>query len=369
MIKLGSITPVIFSGNGNYCLKYHCNGTSSATLINLKTGENRKLTLTSSIWACEISENAELVATVDEKCNYWVTNTKNNTTKKIMNLYAQLGIDSNNISMPKIYFIDNDSKILSFIHFSQYKLNIENQYIIVTDITTGESKVLFDIKDCFCSQVEKVTNEEFIILMLLRKGYYKKNESAIAKFKYIPDKSFLNYEFSKDFKVSSLSLPLVSFSKTCRYFPAIRLKVNLPEAFGNWCFLDYEEKKPLNNKNAFYYKKSFKAISWLPVENWFLCRFKKDKNFYIGDVLTGEKIAEISFEGFDINVTRYLGEGERVIKTLANKKEFNFTSKSEPINAVYTVGKHKEYLIYSNHKNEYVQDINVLMSFLIKNNQ
>ncbi len=160
-------------------------------------------------------------------------------------------------------------------------------------------------------------------------------------------------------------MPLVSFSKTCRYFPAIRLKFNLPDAFGNWCFLDYKEKKILNNKNAFYYKKTLKAISWLPVENWFLCRFKKDKAFYIGDVLTGEKIAKISFEGFDINVTRYWDEGEQVIKTLASKKEFNFTSKSEPINAIYTIGKCKEYLIYSNHKNEYAQDINVLMQLLL----
>ncbi len=41
MIKLGAITPLLFSGDGNYCLKFHFNGISSATLINMKTGETK----------------------------------------------------------------------------------------------------------------------------------------------------------------------------------------------------------------------------------------------------------------------------------------------------------------------------------------
>lgn len=369
MIKLGSITPLLFSGDGNYCLKFHFNGISSATLINMKTGENQKITLTSSIWACDISENGDIVASIDEKCNYWVTDVKNNRTQKIMNLDTQLGISSNKIDYINVFLVSDETKILSFVHYSQYKPKEECQYIIITDIESGESNILFNISNCWCSHVQKNCNDEFILFLYFRnqkteKILFSKNTLVIAKYKNLVESSEFEYEYSKDFGISNWEFKHENFSLNSKFLPVIRLKGNLPSVYGEWCFLDYENKKSIINKNAFYYKKSLNGISWLPIENWFLIWSKKEECYYICDVLTGEKIAKITFDDFDVNVTRYYRDGREITKTIASKKDFDFTNKSTPIDAIYTAGKNKEFLIYTNHKKEYAQDINVLLSFL-----
>ncbi len=369
MIKLGSITPLLFSGDGNYCLKFHFNGISSATLINMKTGENQSITLTSSIWACDISENGGIVASVDEKCNYWVTNVKNNTTQKIMNLDAVLGIPSNKIDYINVFFVCDATKILSFVHYSQYKPKEECQYIIMTDIETGDSSILFTIDNCWCSHIRKNCNDEFILFLHFRnqkteKTLLPKNKLVLAKYKNLVESPEFEYEYSKDFGINNWEFECENFSLNNKFLPVIKLKGNLPSIYGEWCFLDYENKNCLMNKEAFYYKKSLKGISWLPIENWCLVWFKKDENYYICDILTGEKIAKITFDNFDVNVTRYYRDGHKITKTIASKKDFDFTNKSTPIDAIYTAGKQKEYLIYTNHKKEYAQDINILLSFL-----
>lgn len=369
MIKLGAITPLLFSGDGNYCLKFHFNGISSATLINMKTGETKNITLTSSIWACDISENGGIVVSVDEKCNYWVTNVKNNTTQKIMDLDTVLGIPSNKIDYINVFFVCDATKILSFVHYSQYNPKEECQYIIMTDIETGNSSILFTIDNCWCSYVRKNCNDEFILFLYFRNhktetSLFSKNKIVLTKYKNFVESSEFEYEYSTDFGIKNWEFKHENFSLNNKFLPVIKLKGNLPSAYGEWCFLDYENKKAIINKNAFYYQKSLNGVSWLPVENWFLIWSKKKNCYYIGDVSTGRKIAKISFDGFNINVTRYLDDGKEITHTLVDKKDFNFTYKSEPINAIYTAGKHKEYLIYSNQKNEYAQDINVLMSFL-----
>ncbi len=327
------------------------------------------ITLTSSIWACDISENGDIVASVDEKCNYWVTNVKNNTTQKIMDLDTVLGIPSNKIDYINVFFVRDATKILSFVHYSQCNTKEECQYIIMTDIETGDSSILFAINDCWCSHIQKNCKDEFILFLYFRNhktetSLFSKNKIVLTKYKNFVESSEFEYEYSTDFGIKNWEFKHENFSLNNKFLPVIKLKGNLPSAYGEWCFLDYENKKAIINKNAFYYKKSLNGVSWLPVENWFLIWSKKKNCYYIGDVLTGRKIAKISFDGFNINVTRYLDDGKEITHTLVDKKDFNFTYKSEPINAIYTAGKHKEYLIYSNQKNEYAQDINVLMSFL-----
>lgn len=369
MIKLGSITPLLFSGDGNYCLKFHFNGISSATLINMKTGENKKITLTSSIWACDISENGDIVAYIDEKCNYWIADVKNNRTQKIMNLDTALGIPSNKIDYINVFLVSNATKILSLVHYSQYKPKEECQYIIITDIESGDSRILFAINDCWCSHARKNRNEEFILFLHFckrktEKSLFSKDIRVLAKLNNLVKNPEFEYEYSKDFGVNNWEFEHENFSINNKFLPVIKLKGNLPSIYGEWCFLDYENKNCLINKEAFYYKKSLNGISWLPVENWFLIWLKKDKNYYICDILTGQKIAKITFDDFDVNVTRYYSDGREMTKTIASKKDFDFTNKSTPIDAIYTAGKNKEFLIYTNHKKEYAQDINVLLSFM-----
>ncbi len=369
MIKLGSITPLLFSGDGNYCLKFHFNGISSATLINMKTGENKKITLTSSIWVCDISENGDIVATIDEKCNYWVTDVKNSKTQKIMNLDTTLGIPSNKIDYINVFLVSNATKILSFVHYSQYKPKEECQYIIITDIKSGDSNILFDINNCWCSHARKNHDDSFLLFLHFRKSktgksLFPKNKLVLAKLNNPIESSEFEYEYSKDFGINNWEFEYENFSYNNKFLPIIKLKGNLPSIYGEWCFLDCENKKSLIKKDAFYYKKSLNGISWLPVENWFLIWSKKEECYYICDVLTGQKIAKITFDDFDVNVTRYYRDGHERTKTIASKKDFDFTNKSTPIDAIYTAGKQKEYLIYTNHKKEYAQDINVLLSFL-----
>lgn len=369
MIKLGSVSPLIFSGDGNYCLKFHFNGVSSATLINMKTGENKKITLTSSIWTCDISKNGDIVVSVDEKGNYWITDVKNNKTKRILNLDVQFGISSNKIDCINVFFVSDATKILSFVHYSQYKPREESQYIILTDIESGNSNILLNINDCWCSNAKRNSNDEFVLFLYFRNHKTKnsllsKNNIVLAKCKNLVESSKFEYEYSKDFGINNWEFEHENFSLNNRFLPVIKLKGNLPSVYGEWCFLDYENKKTIINKDAVYCKKSLNGISWLPIENWFLIWSKKEECYYICDVLTGEKIAKITFDDFDVNVTRYYSDGHEGTKTIASKEDFDFTHKSTPIDTIYTAGKNKEFLIYTNHKKEYAQDINVLLSFL-----
>ena len=364
MIKLGAIKPTVFSEDGNYCLRYHLYGSGLATLINMKSNEEKKIHLPKSIAACAISKNGNEIANIDDRGNIYLTDTESLKTEKIADIFSEFSLGEDTMSR-KIFFLDDSNKIVTFIYFEQYKPREEFQCVIVTDLQTKKSEIVLKIENsCFLSVEKK--NNKFTLFLIMRKtktravyGY------GFVRFEIPAKNTDISFESSKQYDINewylkNLSTSIFDFSD--RYFYGIKIPRIFNINYKNCCFFDHKNKTVVSNDGAFWKNKAFEFINWLPKENLFLFKLKDIDNYYIDDIESKNIIAEIAFDDYQIKMTKNLFDKEPITVTLANKKDFNFTNKSIPISSIYVPN--DKFLIFSNGKNEFALKIDEFIGLL-----
>ncbi len=360
MIKLGSIKPTVFSDDGGYCLRYNLYSSGLATLINMKNNEENKIHLPKAIAACAISKNGDEIANIDDRGNIYLTDTKSLKTEKITNIFSEFSLAEE--AMPRaMFFLDDLNKIVTFIYFEQYKPREEFQCVVVTDLQNKKSEIALKIENsCFLS-VEKKSNK-FTLFLIMRKP---KQQYGFIKFEIPAKITVLNFESAKQYGVDRWYLKNLSpsiFDFSDRYFYGIKM----PGVFGihykNCCFFDYKNKRVISNEGAVWKGKTFEFINWLPKNNLFLFKLKDIDNYYVGDIESKSVIAGIAFNGFDIDIRKYFPNTEPITINLANKKDFSFTNKSQPINSMYVAN--DKFIVFGNGKSEFALEMDALMEIL-----
>lgn len=364
MIKLGAIKPTVFSDDGGYCLSYHLYSSGLATLINMKNNEKKKIYLPKAIAACAISKNGDEIANIDDKGNICLTATETLKTEKITNIFSEFSLAEE--AMPRaMFFLDDLNKIVTFIYFEQYEPREEFQCVIVTDLQTKMSEIVLKIEDsCFLS-VEKKDNK-FTLFLIMRKTKLRTEYGyGFIKFDISGNITDIVFESSKQYGVDSWYLENLSpsiFDFSDRYFYGIKMPSEFGVYYKNCCFFDYKNKRVVSNEGAVWKDKTFEFINWLPKENLFLLKMEGIDNYYIGDIESKSLIAGFAFNGFNIDVRKYFTNAEPITLNLANKKDFGFTNKSEPINSMYVPN--DKFVVFRNSKNEYAMKMDVLMDIL-----
>lgn len=360
MIKLGTIKPTVYCDDGNYCLRYHLYSSGSATLINMKNNEIKKIQLPKSIAACAISSKGDKISNIDGSGNVYVTDTQSLKTEKITNIFSEFSLEKE--AMPRgMFFLDGLNKIVTFIYFEQYKPREEFQCVVVTDLQKKKSEIVLKIENsCFLSVEKK--NNNFTLFLIMRKP---KQQFGFIKFE-IPNKiTDWHFESSKQYGMDRWYLKNLSpsiFDFSDRYFYGIKM----PGVFGihykNCCFFDHKNKSVISNEGAVWKGKTLEFINWLPKNNLFLFKLKDVDNYYVGDIESKSVIAGIAFNGFDIDVRKYFPNAEPITLNLANKKDFSFTNKSIPISSMYVPN--DKFVVFGNGKNEFAMEMEAFMELL-----
>ena len=364
MIKLGPIMPLVYSGDGSFCLKYHLYSLGLATMINMKNNERIQLHLPKTIAACAISEHGDKICNIDGNGNVFITYVNKLKTEKISNLFSELSLSKD--CMPRrMFFLDDANKIVTFIYFSQYKPREEYQCIIVTDILTKKSEVVIKINNSCFDSVER-TDDEFTLFYILRKANHK-NEFVFSRFNLPDTDANLSYESANKYGLKSWYIKNLSatiFDSSNQYFYAIDKSLGFPIKQKNLKFFDYKNKRILPKTSSDWKNAIFEYIGWLPGKSLFLYKTKGQEKYFIGNIETGENVAVITFDDYDV-IIRNCFDAYDEVNVLASKKEFNFNNRSIPINSVY-ISSNKKFLVFENGKNAYAQDINVLLTFINK---
>ncbi len=364
MIKLGAIKPTIFSEDGRYCLRYHLYSSGLATLINMDNNKEKKIHLPKSIAACAISKNGDKISSIDDKGNVYLTVIESMKTEKITNIFSEFSFGEETMSR-KMFFMDDLNKIVTFNYFEQYKPREEFQCVIVTDLQTKISEIVLKVENsCFLS-VEKKDNK-FTLFLIMRKTKLRTEYGyGFIKFDISGNITDIVFESSKQYGVDKWYLKNLStsiFDLSDRYFYGIKTSDVFGNRYKNYYFFDYENKSVISNEHAVWNGKTFEFINWLPKENLFLFKLKDIDNYYIGDIESKSIIVGFDFNGFDIDVRKYSPNVEPITLNLANKKDFGFTNKSEPINSMYVPN--DKFVVFRNSKNEYALKMDALTRIL-----